>query len=204
MKCRSCGAEIPGDTTICDYCRSAAEAPNLVATAPQNTRAETFARIKASRLYEQRRSRGRLQALAGRGMTEQIGGVIALAAFAIMAIVVGAIFASSPIGWAAVIPIGAAVVSIGLLVAAVRSLATFVNSPIVGYAAIVAAKRISVSGGGQNSSTSMSYHATFEFEDGGREEYRVRQSLYSQLSERDSGVLFVRDTSALDFDRVLE
>jgi hypothetical protein len=98
-------------------------------------------------------------------------------------------------------PIGMAIFGILILAVIVQQFLKVWRAPLMPRAAVVKAKRTSVSGG-ENSSTS--YHATFEFADGSREEFSVPTELYSQLAEGDGGVLFTRANMVAAFDRVAE
>ncbi len=218
MKCGSCGAEIPPDATVCEYCRTRVDPPErLESDEPQPdrppARAEIFERIKASQAYARRRSQRRLSQLASRGLVEHLFPIGFVSLWLVAALVItGTFFSigragpfpSSPPSWIALVPLGMAAFGGVVLVLMLRELSKALRAPIVGHAAIVVGKRTAVSGGGQNSSASTSYYATFEFEDGARDEFRLRERLFGQLSERDAGVLFTRHTMALDFDRIVE
>ncbi len=112
--------------------------------------------------------------------------------------------ASGPPVWVGLVPLGMVAIGGFVLVAMLRDAGQFLTSPIVGRPAILVAKRTAVSGGGENSSATTTYYATFEFERGDRRELHLDAGLFGQLSERDAGVLFTRHTLALDFDRIVE
>jgi hypothetical protein len=67
---------------------------------------------------------------------------------------------------------------------------------------VVKTKRTNTSSGSDDMGASKSYFATFEFEDGSREEYSVASPLYAQLAEGDAGVVFTRANTVAAFDRV--
>ena len=75
------------------------------------------------------------------------------------------------------------------------------NSPVETYNAVVVAKRAHVSGGGNDSAASTSYHVTFELEDNTRLELRVRAREYGVMAEGDRGVLTRQGTRFLGFER---
>lgn len=75
------------------------------------------------------------------------------------------------------------------------------NSPVETYEAVVVAKRTHVSGGGNNSSASTSYHVTFELRDGSRMELKVRYNEYGNIAEGDVGRLTRQGTRFLGFVR---
>ena len=86
----------------------------------------------------------------------------------------------------------------------IKGIATWVsnnNSPVETYNAVVVAKRANVSGGGNNSSASTSYHVTFELEDNSRLELGVKSHEYGTLAEGDVGVLTRQGTRFLGFER---
>ena len=74
------------------------------------------------------------------------------------------------------------------------------NSPILEERAIVVAKRTSVSGTSEGSSTS--YYITFEFENGSRRELHARGSQYGIVAEGDRGILKSQGTKLLSFERL--
>ena len=199
MKCSSCGAEIPQDTRVCEFCGSAVDLPVQAVLAPGH--ADVFARVLKSPEYRQRNSAERLAALPKLGALALAIPVVFLgifiAASAFMSVMFVAMF---PLG--AVVPVGFVALGVLMLIKTVGKAKEVAQADVLARAAIVAAKRTAVSGGSGDSSASTSYFATFEFEDGRRSEYTVQSDLYSQLSERDAGVLFTRSDWAQAFDRV--
>ena len=76
---------------------------------------------------------------------------------------------------------------------------TNLASPPLSRPARVVAKRSSVSG--SENSTSTSYFATFEFADGSRTEFELKGAEYGTLAEGDAGVLHNQGTWFRGFDR---
>lgn len=75
---------------------------------------------------------------------------------------------------------------------------TFSTAQEVSRRAVVVAKRMEVTGG-ENASTH--YYATFEFEDGSREELCLNGRSYGILAEGDRGTLVSRGRAFVSFDR---
>jgi hypothetical protein len=76
-------------------------------------------------------------------------------------------------------------------------------SPIETVSVEVVAKRPLVSGGGNDSSASTTYFATFEFTDGSREEFRVPGKDYGMMAEGDHGLLTRQGTWFTRFERLV-
>lgn len=75
--------------------------------------------------------------------------------------------------------------------------------PVLTVPVRIATKRLHVSGGGQDSTASTSYHITFETLAGGlRQEFRVSATDYSGLAEGDTGDLTHQGTRYKGFVRV--
>lgn len=84
------------------------------------------------------------------------------------------------------------------------------NSPVLSVAAVLVAKRTSVShhthNTGQNNahshqSSSTAYYATFEVESGDRMEFALISSEYGMLAEGDAGILTFQGTRYITFER---
>ncbi len=104
----------------------------------------------------------------------------------------------------ALVPIGFVVLGVVLMKKHLDKIGGFHQADVEGEAAIIVGKRTAVSGGGGDSSVSTSYFLTAEFPDGWRREFATLvPELYAKVAEGDAGVLFTRDSFALDFDRVL-
>lgn len=92
------------------------------------------------------------------------------------------------------------------VVAAVKGIAEWTDNnarPVLTVPARIATKRLHVSGGGQDSGASTSYHITFETLAGGlRQEFRVSATDYSGLAEDDTGDLTHQGTRYKGFVRV--
>jgi hypothetical protein len=101
-----------------------------------------------------------------------------------------------------IVPIGFIVIGVLGFLSVRKKSSLLRTAPVQPQPAIVIGKRASVSGGGENSSASTSYFATFEFENEARREFEVRSDLYSQLSEGDPGIVYTIADTAADFDRV--
>ena len=92
----------------------------------------------------------------------------------------------------------------GLLIAIVGGLVRWSRnnrSPVVTVPAVVIAKRGHVSGGSGDSSSSTSYHVTFEIRGGERLEFGVRGREYGVLAEHDKGQLTHQGTRYKGFAR---
>lgn len=91
-------------------------------------------------------------------------------------------------------------------VVAIKGIAEWTDNnaqPVLTVPARIATKRLHVSGGGQDSSASTSYHITFETLAGGlRQEFRVSATDYSGLAEDDTGELTHQGTRYKGFVRV--
>ncbi len=93
-----------------------------------------------------------------------------------------------------------------IVVTAVKGIAEWADNnaqPVLTLPARIATKRLHVSGGGQDSTASTSYHITFETSAGGlRQEFRVSATDYSGLAEGDTGDLTHQGTRYKGFIRV--
>ena len=91
-------------------------------------------------------------------------------------------------------------------VVAVKGIAEWADNnaqPVLTVPARIATKRVHVSGGGQHSTASTSYHITFETLAGGlRQEFRVSATDYSGLAEDDTGDLTHQGTRYKGFVRM--
>ncbi|GAA4859831.1 hypothetical protein GCM10023310_43830 [Paenibacillus vulneris] len=86
----------------------------------------------------------------------------------------------------------------------VKGLTTWASNnaaEVVHVPARVVSKRLEVSGGSGDTSSTTSYFVTFEFEDGRRIELRVRGSIHGLLVEGDYGKLNYQGTRFNDFQR---
>jgi len=93
-------------------------------------------------------------------------------------------------------------IGIGMVVWAVVQLLLFWFAPIQRVPALVADKRMKVSGGGTQVSSSTTYYATVEFEDRKREEFETKANLYGQLKSDDKGVAFIKRNYLLYYRRL--
>ena len=75
------------------------------------------------------------------------------------------------------------------------------SQPVLRREATVVAKRTSVGGGANNTSTSTSYYATFEFENGERKEFGVNGNEFGLLVEGDRGTLISQGDWYQGFER---
>ena len=99
------------------------------------------------------------------------------------------------------------VLMIGIfVVVAVKGIAQWTDNnaqPVLTFPVRIATQRLHVSGGGQDSSASTSYHITFETLAGGLcQEFRVSATDYSGLAEDDTGDLTHQGTRYKGFVRV--
>lgn len=178
-----------------------------------------FERIKNSPQYADRNNPARTARLPKLGMAEKLFlGIfftmfcgIALFIFVMAVSMSGAVgmmrhnsgFALIPLCMSFV-PLGMFVLGIVFAISQFKKMNQMENAPLETVPAIVVGKRTEVTGGGKNSSARTTYHATFETEDGRREEYQLWDGrLYGRLSDDDGGVVFLRDRYAVDFDRVV-
>ena len=218
MKCKNCGAEISHASAKCDFCGS------TNAILRKDDGQAVFERIKQSPEYQQRDSVQRRATLPTIGMFQKIFPIVFFVVFigfaatmaigAFLMVGVGAIgmqqaggfipqlFAIVPMTLS-IVPSGFVILGVILLTKTLKKNKEFEGSPVVAQPAIVTGKRMQVSGGGNNTSTSTHYFLTCEMEDGRRTEFRtMTPRLYSQVVENDPGVLYTRTDIALDFDRV--
>lgn len=224
MRCETCGAELPQGRTICEFCGSSWDRVLPAAVASQSCDGSVYDRIKESRVWADRHSplrHGRLPQMPALAtvapliflilfvgisafiafMALGISGILGFAGFRLGG-PIGAGFSLFP-AFMAVVPIGFVVLGIFMFQKQRQVVRDFQTAPTATHAAVIAGKRTQVSGGGEHSSASTHYFLTAQFEDGRREEFAVMASdLYGRVSQGDAGVLFVRGTFALDFDRV--
>lgn len=210
--------------TICEYCGSIWDrvVPGSVAT--QSTVGSVYDQIKRSPSWDDRNSPARQAALPQMPALATVAPIIFLVvfitmsgfmAFAVLGMagifgVVGFSHGGSLGGGIALVPAFMALVPIGFVVLGIfmavkhrNTMRNFQDAPTLGQAAVIVGKRTQVSGGGKNSSASTRYFVTAEFEDGRREEFALMTpALYGKVTEGDAGILFVRSTFVLDFDRV--
>lgn len=80
------------------------------------------------------------------------------------------------------------------------------SQPVTAGHAIVTDKRTHIWGGGHHHNHlhggRTSYYATFEFEDGERQEFMVSGKVYGQITQGDTGTLTYQGTRFHDFQRV--
>ena len=75
------------------------------------------------------------------------------------------------------------------------------SQPVLRREATVVAKRTSVGGGANNTSTSTAYYCTFEFENGERKEFGVNGNEFGLLVEGDRGTLISQGDWYQGFER---
>lgn len=203
MKCQSCGATVSPEAATCEYCGS------HIAAATGRLGRDVFERIKRSRQYQERERPERIARLPTLGLLAKAPIAIFFVIFCGMALFMSmgmcgmGRFSSVPM-FMAIVPFGMFVMGVFMAVSLFRKMNAMENGPLQTLPAIVVGKRTEVSGGGKNSSAQTTYHATFETEDGRREEYQLWDGrMYGRLSDDDAGVLFLRDRYAVDFDRVV-
>jgi uncharacterized protein DUF2500/zinc ribbon protein len=202
MKCSSCGATIPDGSRKCIYCGESV--PQTAAAAANSSAAggsgNVFDTIRQSPQFLRASTAERLAAIAKPNVFMVAIPIVFLGVFLTIAFGIASSAARMGAGTTFVIaPIGMAIFGILVVGAIVQRFVKVWRAPLTPRAAVVKAKRTSVSGG-ENPSTS--YHATFEFGDGSREEFEAPAELYSQLAEEDGGVLFTRANTVAAFDRV--
>lgn len=200
MKCPSCGASIPEGSRKCVYCGEAIAAVTNGSSSEQPT--NVFDRIRRSPQFQQASGVERLSQIAKPGLATLAIPVVFLIVFVTAALWMAGMAASMAPPIFVVVPVGLAIVGIMMGVSVIRGGIRIAKAPLVPRAAVVRAKRTSVSGDSNGATTS--YYATFEFPDGSRSEFSLTSALYSQIAERDAGVLFSRAETVAAFDRVTE
>ncbi len=198
MKCPNCGATIPEDSRKCVYCGETVSPPPgaPVAEKPANI----FDRIRQSPAFQQASGIERLSRIAKPGLWTLAIPVTFLVVFIVAALGMASMAASVAPPIFVIVPAGMALVGIMMAMAVVQGGIRVAKAPLVPRAAVVRGKRTSASGTSDSASTS--YYATFEFPDGSRSEFSLSPMLYSQIAERDAGVLFTRAETVAAFDRV--
>ncbi|MEC0226591.1 DUF2500 domain-containing protein [Paenibacillus alba] len=94
----------------------------------------------------------------------------------------------------------------GFIFIIIKSLSTWVSnnaSPLQSRTCKVVAKRMQVSGGSGDSTSSTSYYATFEFEDRSRLELYIGRQQFGYIVEGDLGTLSYQGTRYKAFSRLL-
>jgi hypothetical protein len=94
------------------------------------------------------------------------------------------------------------VVGIGIIVYGIYRIIRLISGNVRKLPALIIDKRISVSGGGQSSSTRTTYYVTLELEDLGRRELKARGKLYGKITKEDAGMAYIHDRYLLDFRRL--
>jgi hypothetical protein len=201
MKCPSCGATISEGSRKCVFCGEAVAA-GATSSAAAEQPTNVFERIRQSPQFQQASGVERLSQIAKPGLATLAIPVVFLIVFVTAALGMAGMAASMAPPIFVVVPVGLAVIGIMMGVAVIRGGIRIAKAPLVPRAAVVRAKRTSVSGDSNGASTS--YYATFEFSDGSRSEFSLSSVLYSQIAERDGGVLFSRAETVAAFDRVTE
>jgi hypothetical protein len=203
MKCSSCGATIPEGSRKCVFCgESVPQTAAVASSSAVGGSGNVFDTIRQSPQFLRASTAERLAAIAKPNLLMLAIPVVFLGVFLTIAFGIASNAARMGAGTTFVIaPIGMAIFGILVVATIVQRFFTLWRAPLMPRAAVVKAKRTSESGG-EDSSTS--YHATFEFGDGSREEFEAPAELYSRLVEGDGGVLFTRDNTVAAFDRVAE
>jgi hypothetical protein len=217
LKCPSCGADNPPETTSCSYCGT------HLAVRPSAERSAIFARIRSSAEYADRNLPERVARVPRYTAVQKAIPIVFFAVFiggsAMMLIVAlgmagvlgffgvrvggfGAGFSLVPLVMA-IVPAGFVVLGIFLLRAVQKKMHTIDSAPLETIPVIVVDKRTHVSGGSGDSSATTNYFVTCETEDGQRQEYQVWDgTMYGRMAHEDAGILFVRAGYGLDFDCV--
>lgn len=225
MRCESCGAEIPQRQSTCEYCGSTWDRVVPATLVAPSSTPNVFRHIRQSTAWAERHSAFRQAQLPQMPMLTTVAPLIFFVIFiaisgfiAFMALGMAGIFGAMGFSHAghlgsgiAIIPAFMALMPAGFVILGVvmitkhrKTLSAYQNAPTVPYAVVVAAKRTEVYRGGSESLASTRYFITAQFEDGRREEFAVMTpDLYGKVAEGDAGILFVRNTYALDFDRVV-
>lgn len=203
MQCQSCGATVPPDAFRCEYCGS------HIASATGRLGPDVFAWIRRSRQYQYRDSPERIARLPKVGVLQQLP--IAIFFFIFCGVALSMTVGMCGMGRLArppmmmgIVPLGMFVIAVFMAISLFHKMNVMNNGPLRTLPAVVVGKRTDVTGGGKNGSAQTTYHATFETEDGRRQEYQLWDGqMYGRLSDDDAGVLFLRDRYAVDFDRVV-
>ncbi len=204
MKCNSCGAELPAEATVCEYCGS--RRPASPAADETASHAAVFERIRRSPEYTGRMATQLLQNLPTVGVASRAIPVVFFALFigvaACMAIGMGTMIPGF-MKVMAIVPLGMAVIGVLMFTQVMGRMRRFDQADVQALPAIVTGKRTHVSGGSGDSSATTHYRITFQLEDGAREELQpLEPSLYGRVSEGDPGILYRRAEFALDFRRL--
>lgn len=222
MKCRSCGADIPADSTLCSFCGSQVTISSD--SKSDRNRQAVFGRIQSSAEFGRAKTPERLAALPKLGMVHKaflyvfftlfIGGsavmsIVALGMAGVFGFAgaraaggAGAAFSLIPLAMS-IVPIGFVVFGFFLFSKLKKRMSSFEDDPVQTLPVIVIDKRTHVWGGSGDSSAKTHYYVTCETEDGQRNEYQVWDgNLYGRMTADDAGVLFARGKFGLDFDRV--
>ncbi|PQO45461.1 DUF2500 family protein [Blastopirellula marina] len=197
MKCPSCGASFPENASICEYCGS--RVPEERHVSADRSEERIFQQIKESTAFAQRNNPARIQQMPQPSSLRIVGLIFFMVIWCGAGLFLTSIFwmVAGPL---ALIPL--AMIIFGVFFAATRAnkFLNHIGAPVDSFPAIVAGKRMAVSGGEH---TSTSYYLTFEFEDGKRDEFPVYDGrIYGKVTEEDAGILYLRNRYAVDFERV--
>jgi len=200
MDCPNCGAAIArGSAKFCEFCGTELVRPGEPRPPTADEMAEEgFRRLKEHpNLPALRRHRPKSSGFVHGYIAASVVGVF----FTIISLVIFTGFKSfePPIS---LFPLLFTFVGIGLVIFGVSRAIRFANAPVERELVRVAGERVSVSGGGENSSASTTYYVTLEYEDGQRAEYHATGRTAGQVSEGDFGMAYLKESVLVDFRRV--
>ncbi len=206
-QCQKCSARANRlDARFCEYC--GAELPRPAAAQPEPSRAGgasanlegRFAALEAHTDWERLKAFVPANAGVSGPLTTAFMGVFLVVWIGIGGIVtVGFAAGAGPL---ALFPLGIVSLGVIMMLKGVKRHRKFLDAPIVARAALVVDERVTVSGGGENSSASTYYHTTLEFPDGQRTEHATIPEAAAQACPGDVGMAYLRDNRLVYFERV--
>jgi len=202
MDCTNCGASITRDSAkFCEFCGTELVRPE----APRPPTADEMISEGFRRLREHpdlsamRRHRPRTSGFVGGYIAASVVGAV----FTVVSLVIFSGFnaAEAPFPFS-LFPLLFTFVGVGLFFYGISRAFRFANAPVEKDLVRIAGERVSVSGGGENSSASTTYYVTLEYEDGQRTEYLAGGRTAGQVSEGDFGMAYLKESVLVDFWRV--
>lgn len=200
MDCDHCGAPVRDEGAFCSHCGGRIKRANDPRPAHETATApERFDLVL--------RHSGYARAIAHEPKVSVhasiIGGVV-FAVFSGFMLMMGVTAMSQGLGppggfmfvWASMCLVFVAL-GVGMVLRTLR----YAKAPIERIVAVVIDERVSVSGGGKNSSASTSYYATLQTKDGKRRELGCDGSLAGRIAAPDIGVAFTKEDQLVDFIR---
>lgn len=202
LRCASCSGTLSHEMTECPYCGAVrADAP--IASPPPSSPTPPTVEERLAAIREQadfatwmRHSPSMTGHVAGTGVA-----VVFLVVFIGVAIFMTTMFQMAPAPMS-YFPLLFVAFGIFGLFSVLKKSASFAKSPLERTPAHVLDERVSVSGGGKNSSASTAYYVTLTREDGNRQEFQTTGKIAGVITRDDVGVAYVKGEHLLDFRRV--